>query len=1302
MNPVRGNVRVNNAGFQIAGMRKQKQINLSVDLFRYLKDHRFQGMVVLPGAVYVEMVLASVAESFRAGPSVLTEIEFQKALFLPQIGTQAVQVVFSPGEHGETCFQVYSCMGGEELSDESQTLHMSGKIPHESDHSFLGILEQIGLAEIRTRCTEEVSGEDLYRQLWENGNQYGPAFQGITRLWRNKKEALGELRVPETLEPEFELYQIHPAILDACVHVLSTIRDSNRSAFLLARFEQVRVYRRPGLRHWVYAFLQPEVKQNTDTLEGHVRLIDEAGHVVMELLGTRLQYLEDDTLSATSENLAKKTIAITATFTTEPIEDSLAFWMRELDIPFKIEFAPYNQVFQQLLDPSSLLSKNQHGVNVLLVRFEDWLRSDNRLVLKVDSSERERLLTDHSCYELSNHIKIAHLNQYETEYMYQEIFVDQVYLKHGVTLRDGDCIFDVGANIGLFTLFVQQQCMNAVVYAVEPSPPVFEILCTNATLYGSNVKVFNCGLSDGSKEAPFTFYKRYSVFSGYHADAEKDEKAIKAIIQNILQENSSAETGALDHFANDLMEGRLENKTFLSQLRTISSIIREYHVERIDLLKVDAEKSELAVLKGIEEKDWNIIKQIVVEVHDNEGEVIREVMSLLKEKGFDLVLDEEDLLQRSGLYNIYATRPAKKSKILKKKSLTPELYAESVLSEAKGIERNVVDLMIALKSAVGRSQSPYLVCICPAFPTAVANSDHVALYNQMEKRMDSELAGVSGLYLVKTSELTTVYPVSTYYDPYTDKLGHIPFTSAFFTALGTMIARKIYAIQSTPYKVIVLDCDQTLWKGICGEDGALGIEIDPPRKALQESMVVQHNAGMLLCLCSKNNEEDVVEVFEHRLEMPLSRNHILSWRINWRPKSENIRSLAQELQLGLDSFIFIDDDPVECAEVRANCPEVLTLQLPKEPENIPRFLEHIWAFDHLEMTEEDKKRTAYYQQDIQREHLRKESLSFEDFLSGLDLEVQISQMASHQLSRVSQLTYRTNQFNLTTIRHSEAEIHKLCRSDKWECLVVEVRDRFGDYGLVGVIFFEAGFETIHVDTFLLSCRVLGRGVEHRMLARLGEIAKERGLRYVAVPLIPTKKNQPAFDFLDSVGTKFKEPTNGLTSQLANGEPLFKFPADYAAMLTFHPGAVEAKHTGNLTEKKFASATGAEESFDSGIRAKSELLSRIATELYNADQILDIVELQKRQQRSNLTGTYVAPNNELERIMASIWQKVLGVDRVGIHDNFFEIGGTSLKGIQFIAQLEKELSKRGLNVEISPSSLSERTTISAIAKMLSSE
>jgi amino acid adenylation domain-containing protein/FkbH-like protein len=576
------------------------------------------------------------------------------------------------------------------------------------------------------------------------------------------------------------------------------------------------------------------------------------------------------------------------------------------------------------------------------------------------------------------------------------------------------------------------------------------------------------------------------------------------------------------------------------------------------------------------------------------------------------------------------------------------------------LERNVDEFITAIRMAASRTAAPWLVCLCPAARSVTVDAARAALHQQMETRLSVELERLSAVYLVTAKEINRLYPVTEYHDPRTEELGRIPYTPVFFAALGTMIARKFHALQRPAFKVIVLDCDQTLWAGVCGEDGPKGIRLDPSRQALQEFMRAQHEAGMLLCVSSKNNEEDVAAVFSQRMEMPLRRDHFAGWRVNWRPKSENLKALAHELRLGLDSFIFVDDNPLECAEVEANCGEVLTLQLPESPELIPQFLKHCWAFDHLKLSAEDRQRSALYKQDQKREQFRSETSGLGDFLAGLNLKVGMEVMSDSQLIRASQLTQRTNQFNFTTRRRTESELQAVRQGDKHQVLTVSVSDRFGDYGLVGMMIWQTAAGALEVDTFLLSCRVLGRGVEHQMLARLGKMALRQGLDLVDIHFVPSAKNRPAFNFLESVAAQYR--------QSLNGGYVYRVPAELAVGLKLNPTAFDDRRS-----ESQAPPRGVPAREPGGVGWKTRW-RRIALEANDARHILQTIEERSRP-RANDQHTYVAPRTDIEEMLCKIWEEFLRVKRVGVQDNFFELGGHSLLAVRLFAEVEKQTGRK---------------------------
>ncbi|HYK02057.1 MAG TPA: amino acid adenylation domain-containing protein, partial [Thermoanaerobaculia bacterium] len=250
---------------------------------------------------------------------------------------------------------------------------------------------------------------------------------------------------------------------------------------------------------------------------------------------------------------------------------------------------------------------------------------------------------------LANGLTVFQQNQTETDFVYDEIFKDDGYLRHGVTLADGDCVFDVGANIGLFSLFVAQRARNTTIYAFEPIPTVYESLRLNAALYGWAGRVYECGLADEPKEQVFTFYPHNTVISS----SSTSQSEAREIVRSFLLQQQ--ETGG-DEGVEELLDARLESEEYTCQLRTISEIIEENGVERIDLLKVDVEKGEYDVLRGIRDEDWEKIRQLVVEVHDVSGR-LAEITGMLRARGYEVSCEQSQSLQATDLYNLYAFHP---------------------------------------------------------------------------------------------------------------------------------------------------------------------------------------------------------------------------------------------------------------------------------------------------------------------------------------------------------------------------------------------------------------------------------------------------------------------------------------------------------------------------------------------------------------------------------------------------------------------------------------------------------------------
>lgn len=429
------------------------------------------------------------------------------------------------------------------------------------------------------------------------------------------------------------------------------------------------------------------------------------------------------------------------------------------------------------------------------------------------------------------------------------------------------------------------------------------------------------------------------------------------------------------------------------------------------------------------------------------------------------------------------------------------------------LQKAADDFLTMLNRVAARSDVPIVVWLAPLSERTTKDPTLNTTLEPLQRFVQSALQCMKGIRALNDELVRRWYPVAQEDAPLADAVGHIPFSRERYAAVASALARAIVDAFVPPFKVIVVDCDNTLWQGVCAEVGAEGVAVTAHHRALQDYLVRQVDAGMLVCLCSRNEPADVEAVFERNAEMVLGLEHVVASRINWQPKSENLRSLAAELRLGLDSFVFLDDNPVECAEVQANCVGVQVMRLPDDATEIPMLLEHLWSLDRPAQPGGTLARTQMYRQDSRREAVRTESLDFQAFLDSLQLQVKIAPPMPDQWERVAELSRRTNQFNLAPQPRTAAHFQSLAPDVR--CLAVDVEDRFGTYGLTGVVTWRVCKNVLCVDDWMLSCRVLGRGVEHRVLSALGDIAAQAGCKDIILRHVPTARNAPVLAFLES-------------------------------------------------------------------------------------------------------------------------------------------------------------------------------------------
>ena len=350
-----------------------------------------------------------------------------------------------------------------------------------------------------------------------------------------------------------------------------------------------------------------------------------------------------------------------------------------------------------------------------------------------------------------------------------------------------------------------------------------------------------------------------------------------------------------------------------------------------------------------------------------------------------------------------------------------------------------------------------------------------------------------------------------------------PLSLSAYKITANHIVRLIVSLMGKIKKVIVLDLDNTLWGGVLGEEGLDGISLGEGMKDggayvdFQKQLLDYHNNGFVLCLASKNNYSNVKEVFDKHPDMILGEKHFASIKVNWIDKATNIKNMARELNLGLDSFVFIDDNPVERDLIRHQIPEVFVPEIGENPVEYIDILRNIVGFDRLSYTSEDYSRAKMYKAQVERKELRSSVESLEDFFKQLKSIANISIDNRSIVPRLANMTQKTNQFNLTTKRYHENDILGFIESKDYSVYSMSLSDRFGDNGVVGLLIIEKHPEFWEIDTFLLSCRVMGRFAENTLISKVFQDSIKENNWILKGKFLPTDRNAPVKDLYKSLG-----------------------------------------------------------------------------------------------------------------------------------------------------------------------------------------
>ncbi|HET9227020.1 MAG TPA: HAD-IIIC family phosphatase [Thermoanaerobaculia bacterium] len=419
------------------------------------------------------------------------------------------------------------------------------------------------------------------------------------------------------------------------------------------------------------------------------------------------------------------------------------------------------------------------------------------------------------------------------------------------------------------------------------------------------------------------------------------------------------------------------------------------------------------------------------------------------------------------------------------------------------------------------------------------------LYLELNLELLRRFKGNPRVRLFDLDRLASRYGKDRVLDPKMFYLAKMEWSAGFLPTVADEVVRQVKAVRGLGRKCLVLDLDNTLWGGVVGEDGAAGIKIgtgDPEAEAFldfQHRLKALQDRGVLLAVCSKNNPADVLEVFESRPEIPLKLADFAATEIGWSPKHLGLKKIAAALGIGTDSLVFMDDNPAEISLVQQMMPEVKTVLLPPDPAEYAGLIERLNDFEKPEILEEDRRKADQYRENRQRLELQSSASDLRSYLASLRTEVEVHLARREDLPRVHQLFTKTNQFNLTTERYSQAEVERFATSPACELWVARARDRFGDLGMIAAVLLKKVGRMATIDSFLMSCRAMGRGIETAIMNHIKQrLLEDRSGLELRGRYIPTPKNEPVETFYDEQGFRLLESSSA-------GEKLYGLRRDEA-------------------------------------------------------------------------------------------------------------------------------------------------------------